>query len=259
MSHSITNDPVIAAVLGYEQGSSILYKFGRRDNVGTAAFEDIAPEVNYAGFLDYGVAAPLSIVFDNAEDNAAGNGCRQVRAFGLDGNLKLQIKDYATNGETPVITTGDDWARVWRVRSRKSFDRRVPNIGKCSITSQASGNPLMAEILPGKGSSLTTNFTMPADMKGALLVVNTAAADNKAGEIELLTSEIVSTDDRPFATEIALPVSGGPRDVQGSFLIGARTDIIAQAKALTAPADISLTYMVYVMTHAGLRALAITT
>lgn len=244
---TLFNDPILTAVLGKEAGVAVVQKFGRRDGIGIA-FEDLAPEAAYAGFIPQANAATLSLVSDNIADDVASTGCQVLRVVGLDENLVLQIKEYDMDGTTPVITTGDLWARVWRLRSRQSSDRRIPNVGAITVASTSAGTPIMAVMAATKGSSLTTNFTMPAGMLGALQVVNTGAGDNKTGEIEFLSSTIVDANNRPFNVELALPVSGGPADVRTTFLIKPKTDIIATGKAIAGVADIFLTYIVYVLT-----------
>ena len=252
---SILNDPIAAAILKRQPGAGVVHKSGRRDGIGQA-FEDISPEATYAGFLDWGVSGPLSIVSDSPEDDVGGAGCERVCVWGLDASLQLQIKEYDMGGQDAVVTAGDNWSRVWDACAADvSSSRRVPNVGSILISSTTAGAPLMANILPGKGRLLTTNFTMPADMQGALRVVTLGAGDNKVGEIEILSSVMSAGDTNPFNLEIALPVSGGPRDVQGSFLIEPGMDVIARALSLTGTADIFLLYIIYVETHGPLTEL----
>ncbi len=248
MATPLLNDPISAACLQLVNGEEAIYKFGRRDSIGLT-FEDIAPAAAYAGFIDPAVAATLSLVSDNIADDVASTGCQVLRVVGLDANLALQIKDYNMDGTVPVVTTGDLWSRVWRLRSRQSDDRRIPNVGIITANSTSAGTPLMANMSPSVGSSLSTNFTMPAGMSGVVNVVGAGVGNNKVGDIRILSSEIITAFDRPFDVELNLPVTAGPSDVRTCFFLPEKTDFIAEALALTGTVDAFISYIIYVLTN----------
>ncbi len=248
MASPIFNEPFVAAALGLVPAEQTLYKFGRRDAIGLS-FEDIAPEAAYAGFIPIANSATLSIASDDIADDFASTGCQILRVIGLDENLAVQVIDYNMDGTTPVVTTGDLWSRVFRMRSRQADDRRIPNVGIITATSTSSGTPIMAIMPVMVGSTLTTNFTMPASMTGVIKVVSSGMGNNKVGDIRLLMSEIVTAENRPFNTEMNLPVTAGPAEVGAAFFVPEKTDVIAEAKALTGTVDAFLTYLVYIMTN----------
>ena len=244
----VNNDLFVAAALGHVPSAVVVYKFGRRDGIGLT-LEDIAPAAAYAGFIPIADAATLSFISTSILDDIASTGCQVLRISGLDENLDVQIRDYDTDGQVAVVTTGDLWSRVFRLRSRQADDRRAPNAGVITVSSTASGTPVMATMPIGLGSSLTTNFTMPAGMRGVIAVVSAGMGNNKVGDIRLMISEIVAGENRPFDVEANIPITAGPSDIRVSFVLEEKTDVIVSALALAGTVDAFLSYRIYIETN----------
>ncbi len=259
MPFQVFGDASVSAALGLTPGADQIYKFGKRDGIGNTKWSDIwsGTDEVYPGFLDFGVAEPLDITSDDDGDTLLGAGCRVIRVYGTDANLKAQAIDYLMNGSSGV-ETAEVWSRVWRMRSVGSADRRTPNLGNIVAKSQAAGNPEMA-CIPAptlsnqvNGSTLSSNFTMPAGLIGVMLVTTVGMGDNKVGNIRLIASTISEFDVNPFTVELDIAVNGGPDSLPLAFTVPAGTDVIAQARTITGNSDVFLAYSVYVVTEASI-------
>lgn len=264
MAHSsgfnIFGLPEITAALGLTPGADAIQKFGKRVGVANTEWSDLwsGPDKVYGGFLPFGTSGTLLIESDNAGDTGpSGAGCRTIRVYGLDPNYDVQVKDYVMNGAFGV-TTVDLWSRVWRLRSVDAQDRRIPNLGTITVTSQAAGNPIMA-CMPApsltnevSGSTLTSNFTMPRGHIGVIAVTTVGMSNNKVGNIRFIASILTPDKITPFTTELDIPINGGPFQVPLVLVLPSITDVIAQGRTETGNADAFISYNLYVATEASL-------
>ncbi len=252
---NIFNVPFVSAILGLTPGADMLYVPSQRRGIGGSPQDLVeGPDDRYQGFLDWGVAEELTITSDDAGDTAAGAGCQRVFVQGLDADRNVQSRAYETNGLAGVVTVGDVWSRVWRMRSLRVApgNRLVPNIGNLSARSAAPGNPLMAFMSAGMGSTLGSNFTMPAKHTGVAVNVSGSTNNGQIAEIHLKGALATPDNNAPYNLGVTLSADQGPDDLPVLFSVPPGTDVIADAMSAGGNTDVFLSYTVYVVSLASI-------
>ena len=107
-------------------------------------------------------AAKLNVASTSLNDNGVtgpGTGAWTVEIDGIDDNYDRVIETVTLDGTTAVETV----ASFWWVNSAKVITGSTfaGNIGTISMTTQASGTPLLGEIMIGENSTTTAQYMVP--------------------------------------------------------------------------------------------------
>lgn len=124
--------------------------------INAGAFFDIAP----MGNLTYLTAATqLNIGSTDPDDNATGNGLRQLRMFGVDGLGMEVTEDVKLNGLTAVRTVNS----YLRVNAMQGLLAGRSGYNEGTVTAKTLGLPILtqSQMEPTIGVSETSHFTVP--------------------------------------------------------------------------------------------------
>ena len=167
-----------AASRGQVSGLSVFRRFGQNTDVDTAAAEDI--EAGGGTITLPSAATAVTVTSDDAADSAAGTGARTVTVTYLDANHAEQTETVTMNGTSNVDTTG---TAIRFVRaSVATAGSGGENAGALTLT--VDGN-VQATIPAGVNQTLTTHYTIPADMAGSLLRYNIQQSGTSDSEVQM--------------------------------------------------------------------------
>jgi len=209
---------------GKVQGASLLFKFGRNEDIDTTTTpEDVH---SLGGVKLFPVAAStLSIVSTSAQDGVAGTGIQQLVVEGLDSSYNLISETIITNGLTPVITV-NTYLRVYRMQGILSGTSKdaIGNI----IATHSEG--AISEIEATRGQSADCTYTVPA---GHTLLVDRLTASlertaSGAGAELHFEIKIFGTNTWTEKADISVAASGTSYLVRDSdlwFPVQEKTDI----------------------------------
>lgn len=144
-----------AVALGLLAGWRVLHKFGRNDDVDSAASEDVVAEGGIWNPPDAAVAH--TIVSDSADDSASGTGLQCVEVQGLDDDLDPCIEVVDLDGLTPVAIPVE-FRRISVVKGVR-FGAGSTNAGLVTV---ARAGPATTIVMPaGFGQSQAAAYTVP--------------------------------------------------------------------------------------------------
>ncbi len=128
-------------------------------------------------------AQPTSLVSTSVDDTVDGTGVRNVRIEGLDDDFRIVVQEVPTDGLNDVALP-TDLLRVNKVQATEVGSGGV-NLGDVDVFH--AGN-ILTRMPALKGEESSTIFTVPADFKGAILIVCgvQAAPEKKAKEGHVL-------------------------------------------------------------------------
>lgn len=200
-------DPFYLAVAkGNVPGHSLVHKFGSAE-VGTT-LSHIHTDGTYQTPT---TAVALEFVSDDAGDNSAGLGAREVTIVGLDANWAEVEQTLITDGLTPVQLS-IDLTRLyrWYVSSSGVYSAlgQQPHLGNIEIRVSGGGTVWSTiENTPASfGQSQIGFYTVPINKKAYLLSKHISVASNKIADIYFVQ--------RPFADDITTPFSGVRRIIE---------------------------------------------
>ena len=172
-------DFLLEVTKGNVPGHSQTAVIGLSTFINDTAFQDIW-EVD--GSLVYLAAADkLEILSDSANDTLAGTGAQTVLISGLDENYVEQSQLVELNGTTPV-ETDDDFLR-FRQLTVATVGSGDENEGTITVRTKTSGDT-QGVILPDKGISFNSHFTVPAEK--VAIILQAASFIPKDDDIRLL-------------------------------------------------------------------------
>ncbi len=194
----------LAVQQGKVPGYSIINKFGYNSSIGSGAFETIWEPASNIIFQTS--AQTLSVVSSSANDVAAGTGARTLRIQGLDSSFNLLETTITLTGTTPVVTTGIEFIRVFRM-SVETAGSTGNNVGNITATYSSTTNTA-AYIDAANGQTLMTVYTVPNGYTGYLLSLNVSSGKDQEMTFKVITRDNTITD-AGFQTKQYLEVRGG--------------------------------------------------
>lgn len=172
----LTNDPALNISRGALAGFSMQNKYGQNLDVDTGT-EDIWP--NGGTYLEPDTATTLSLVSTSANDTAAGTGVRTVFISGLNGSYAPVSETVTMNGLTPV-TTVNSYIAV-NVFYADTAGTGGAAAGSITLTSAATGTPVLGVIPVGEGNATAAIYTVPAGYKAYITRFTGSVYCNTAG------------------------------------------------------------------------------
>lgn len=223
---------------GKDPNNSSVYKFGRNGAVGST-------EVliwDGAGLFTLPTSAGTVTVTSDSGSDAfpAGIGARTVRVFGLDTDYN-EVNEVVNIGGTSTAT----FLRVYRawVETAGTITPLIGgNVGTITITH--NGTTLtIAQILPKKGQTLMSIFTIPAGFTGLLWATDADSGEGKDAIVTLYTRDNLIAD-TPFRAKIVLDVFQNSVDekLKIPLSIPEKTDIVMSAVSSAAGTAISSSF-----------------
>ena len=215
----------VRVVAGEVPGLELMDKFAENLDVGMT-YEHLW---DGSGSLNY-LTSPetLTLVSDDAEDAAGGDGARTVQIQGLNGSFDRIGETVILNGLAGVVTTLT-YQRVYRMVVLTA-GVLGPNVGTLNLNSAASG--AQAVMAPTEGSTLMSHFTIPRGFTGIMrhLYLNTGKNDDADGRLR--TSEPAGG---PFRTRIKLRSSQNDlfHPLNYGLVIKEMSDIVLEVKTST--------------------------
>jgi len=200
-------DPFYLAVAkGDVPGHSLVHKFGSA-TVGTTL-----SHIHTDGIYQTPTTAvALEFVSDNAGDNSAGLGAREVTIIGLDANWEETTQTLITNGVTPV-QLDTDLVRLyrWYVSSSGVYSALglQPHLGNIEI--RVSGGGATWSTISNTPASFSQSqigfYTVPINKTAYLLSKHISVASTKIADVYFVQ--------RPFADDVTTPFSGVRRIIE---------------------------------------------
>ena len=202
----VTSEHGLDVARGIHAGQSWVNVFGRNPTVGASEEAIHFSGGDYLGFLQ--TAQELEIVSGDADDNASGNGCRNVHIEYLDGNWAAQTTDVIPNGASAVATvTADDIIRVERMYctsvglcAEATPSTTCANEGDITLRKLSAGATI--DVIPaGDGESEGAHYTIPMGSTGYLraIVISVAqAGGNNTATVKLWQRRNVDDVASPF-------------------------------------------------------------
>jgi hypothetical protein len=197
-------DYFLDAARGKVAGLEIIKKFGYSDSIGTV-FKPVAYSDTYPMPT---AAVALEIISDNAADNAAGIGAREVTIIGLAADWTEQIVTVVPTGLTAAAITGT-WLRVYRafVSSSGTYGTETAGSHQGNLTIRvASAGATYAEIdatdYP-RGQTQIACYSVPTGK--CAYIGNIVATVDATKALDLIGFH------RPNADDVSAPYAGAVR------------------------------------------------
>ena len=228
----LSEDFLIEVQKGNVRGHSIIHKFGSL-NVGT-----VLTPVCVSGFYRTPtVDTALELVSDDATDNSAGIGAREVTIVGLDDTWNEVTQTVVPNGVTPVALS-TNLIRLYRmfVSSSGTYPGVTTGSHAGNLTIQESGGGIVWSAIPNVplplGQSKIGFYTISIGKTGYVLSIHVIVDSNKSVDAYMLQ--------RPNADDVTSPYAGALRVLKE--FIGTKGDVNLVIRSpddpLVGPADI---------------------
>lgn len=190
---------------GQIPGHEIITKFATNEDLDTAAYEEIWHTNNgtanqTAQINPILTPTTFTLKSTSVNDDIAGTGMRKVEVFYIDPNFMLASEIVDMAGTAAAVTSGTGYA-IWRMKGYEAGTYGSGNAGNIRAygTDQAGGD-IAANIqayIPiegtlGKGSTLMTQFWVPADKVAELLWLDVSFAADKTVNVDLQIQENAS-------------------------------------------------------------------
>ena len=194
--------PYLAIAKGEVEGHSLVHKFGA--GLLTTSLEPITQDKTYPTPI---AAVSLEVLSDNAADNSAGIGAREVTIAGLDANWDHIAQTVTMDGLTPVVLEFD-MIRVyrWAVSTEDgsgSYGSETVGSHQGELTLRVAGGGAVWSTLTTDpfpvGQSQIGVYTIPNGFTGFLLSKNIFVDTSKAADIYFFQ--------RPYANTVVAPFS----------------------------------------------------
>lgn len=223
-----TSDFMFSVARGIVPEHSIIDKFGRADDVGTANPPMDLWHVNslYTGFPTQ--AETLQVFSGSLDDNGVtpGTGAWTVAVIGLDSDWLEQAEVITLNGTTPVLSVGV-YRRVFRMYVITA-GAGGENAGLITARHSTTTANVMAGITAGVNQSNIACYTIPADKEAYVFHINI----NMSRSGGLAGSAVVSLRTRApgevFRTRKSYTITsshGEDHDESGVIFLGPKSDI----------------------------------
>ena len=181
-------------------GYSTVAKFGRNDDVGTGAYEDIWVNGGTYNWLQAASAVRVK-AGGNIADDSGGAGAQKVMIAGLDENW-MQVEEEVTlagaSASSPTTTT---FIRVYRAYVTDAGAYTGSNTA--AIVIETTGDVTVASIGAGLGQTQLGIYTVPAG-KTAYLVrvfINVSQVGNKQVNVRMWQRQNADDVTTPFASK----------------------------------------------------------
>ena len=170
-----------------------MYKFGRNPDIDTTTDpEDIWDAGGIYGWP--AAALTTTVAGATAADTATGSGMRAITVVGLDSDWKW-LEESAAMAGTGTVTLSNSFLRVFR-----AFGTSAGTGGKNAGNIQVKhGATVLAQISAGNGQTLMAIYTVPADIKQAVL---TGVRLNIATKVDTGASVFLYSRDNSVANPI---------------------------------------------------------
>lgn len=156
------------AALGLAHDVTYIHKFGRNEDIGTAAAEDlIAGGGDYAGQPSDTTPEIIEILHPNGADNSSSTGMKTVRLVGL----RTATATEYTSEDIELTGTATDSANTWwRIISIRglTFGTGGTNAGTITARSKTTTAEIFGVVQVGAGRSQICVFTAPYGGKTAI-------------------------------------------------------------------------------------------
>lgn len=214
-----TFDPDLLIARGLLPGHSNFRKHGMSPQVG--ASEAVVSHLpNKALPWMPLVAQEVSIESDSAQDDAGGTGALTVQIDGLDGDYNLQSHVFTMDADTPVVSTGILWTRVFNAHVLTSGTYRGANAGQMILRETDSPGEEILLMPAEHGEGGTTHYCVPA---GKTLYVKNYKLQLQSGKemtFEVLYACCANVITSPFAgLRKVLEFEGFTGSTPGSFAV----------------------------------------
>lgn len=163
-------DFLIEVAKGNVTGHSLIRKFGRNEDIDTAATETVWAGGGSYTFPD--AAETLDVSSTSTSDDVGGTGAESVTIYGLNGSY-VEISEVVTMDGTTTVTTSATFLRVNRVIVTAAGSAGQ-NVGTITAVQTTSGITV-ASISPGLNQTQLGVYTVPNGMTAYLLAVDVAA------------------------------------------------------------------------------------
>lgn len=228
----------LAVQQGKVPGYSFINKFGHNSAIGSAAFETVWEPGSIIIFQTS--AQTLSVVSSSANDVAAGTGARTLRIQGLDSSFDLLETTITLTGTTPVVTTGVEFLRVFRM-SVETAGSTGSNVGNITAT-YSSTTDTAAYIVLGNSNTLMGVYTIPNGYTGYIVGLTISSGKDVQMTFKVLSRNNNITN-AAFKIRDYLETRGGLSILnfqdQGTHV--GKTDIQVQARS-SANSSVSSTF-----------------
>jgi hypothetical protein len=174
-----------AQMYGVQEDTWLIQKFGENRDIDSGVIEDVW---SYGGIRPKPGAAELfNIVSSNANDTAAGTGCRLLLIQGLDAEYNLQEEYVSMNGTTPVQTV-NTYRNIHRMLSGL-VGSTEGNVGQITATGEDSSD-VMAAIPTTYNITQMSHFMIPKGYTGYIMdltasVYKADGSGSRNGEVSL--------------------------------------------------------------------------
>lgn len=159
VSGTLSADYLVEIARGYVSGASYVDKFGRNDDVDTAAEEDVWAAGATRARLT--AAETMDVESDSANDDDGGTGARTVTIEGLDGDY-MEVSETITMNGTSAVTTTQTFLRINRAYVVTAGSAES-NVGAITIDPTTTGSgSRQGYIAAGDGQTLLSHYTVPA-------------------------------------------------------------------------------------------------
>lgn len=216
-------------------------KFGRNDDVDSAAIEDIW---DVGGAYSWpAAAATTTIVSDSAEDKTGATGALTVAVFGLDSSFNM-INETVTMNGTDAVTLSSDYLRVYRAFV-VTVGSNETNVGDIQVL---HGATVLAQITAGNGQTLMCIYTTPRNFTGYVLDYYASVNKKNTGSVDIILK--TRTEGGAWRVrQVIGSISGGTSNVVHQFQfpikISEKTDVLISANASTNDLDVSAGFNIF--------------
>jgi len=216
MSYFGTTEWYHRVAAGQVPGYKVVDKWGRNESVATT-FEPIISDAVGALWQPTAASTVRIAAGGNANDTAAGTGCREVTIEGLDDTYALASETIATAGASASTATTTSFTRVFRAYGSAMGTYLGVNADEIMIeTSDGVTNIITVDAHDGgQGQSLHCAYSVPDNTRAYLVHLYYNADTTKANDVHLRVADEIDVVAAPFgATRTLVEFEGVVEAVQ---------------------------------------------
>lgn len=232
------------AALGRVPGTISVHKFGRNNDIDTAATEHIWRAGGNLTFLT--TAVTMEVISGDANDATAGTGCQEVTIYGLDQDWNLAEESMRTAGLSASTATTTTFIRLYRAVCSEVGAYGGANDGVLTIRVSSAGSTQLY-IAAGEAQTEGTHYAVPAGYTAYGIDIHLSVASGKTASVEFkYRTEADNTTDFQAVRDIVnfVGVTGGADYAYwGMQAFPEKTDIWAVGTAAANGTDITVDYM----------------
>lgn len=166
---------------GQVSGTTVVQKFGRNPDVGTAAFEHTWYNGGPYNWLTGSSTLRVQAGGD-AADTSAGAGAREITILGLDSSWNELTETVILSGSSASAPTTGSFLRVNRAFVSKVGTYGSTNVGDVLVETTDAGL-VVANIEGGIGQTQLGHYSVPSGMTAYIAVIRLRYSSNKQGNI----------------------------------------------------------------------------